>query len=193
MDLYGPILAKALFPAFEAARGRPTVALQRHLEKTQYWPPEALNDLQVGLLRRLMRHAYLHTPHYRALRPEMVELFGEEKASAVERVQLLAWAAVQAHALHVLAADAGPDLVSLAASLGAVRAALVAEVSSLGARRLVTPRQLGKLRGGRGYASLAFDVLQLVSFLDQRWADIESATGYRMEDLHRAEALATSS
>ena len=29
MDLYGPLLAKALFPAFEAARGRPTVPLLR--------------------------------------------------------------------------------------------------------------------------------------------------------------------
>ena len=31
MDLYGPLLAKALFPAFEAARGRPTVPLLRYL------------------------------------------------------------------------------------------------------------------------------------------------------------------
>jgi phenylacetate-CoA ligase len=67
MDLYGPLLAKALFPAFEAARRRPTVALQRYLEKTQYWPDNALVDLQVGLLRRLVRHAYLHTPYYRAV------------------------------------------------------------------------------------------------------------------------------
>lgn len=67
MDLYGPLLAKALFPAYEAARGRPTVPLLRYIEKTQYWSPDALNDLQVGLLRRLMRHAYLHTPYYREL------------------------------------------------------------------------------------------------------------------------------
>ena len=67
MDLYGPILAKALFPAFEAARGRPTVPLLRYLEKTQYWPEHALVDLQVGLLRRLVRHAYQHTAYYREL------------------------------------------------------------------------------------------------------------------------------
>ena len=76
MDFYGPLLAKALFPAFEAARGRPTVPLLRYLQGTERAQPEALRDLQVGLLRRLMRHAYLHTAHYRdvfderSLRPE---------------------------------------------------------------------------------------------------------------------------
>ncbi len=76
MDFYGPLLAKALFPAFEAARGRPTVPLLRYLQGTERWTPEELRDLQVGLLRRLMRHAYLHTAHYRdvlderSLRPE---------------------------------------------------------------------------------------------------------------------------
>src|SRR6478735_8394561 len=76
MDLYGPLLAKALFPAFEAARGRPTIPLLRFLQTTERWSIEALRDLQVGLLRRLLRHAYQHTTHFRevlddrSLRPE---------------------------------------------------------------------------------------------------------------------------
>jgi phenylacetate-CoA ligase len=76
LDLYGPLLAKALFPAFEAARGRPTVPLLRYLQRTERWEPTALRDLQIGFLRRLIRHAYLHTAHYRdvlderGLRPE---------------------------------------------------------------------------------------------------------------------------
>jgi phenylacetate-CoA ligase len=65
MDLYGPLLAKALFPAFEAARGRPTVPLLRYLQTTERWSIEALRDLQLGLLRRLLRHSYQHTAHYR--------------------------------------------------------------------------------------------------------------------------------
>ncbi|MEJ7599156.1 MAG: hypothetical protein WKG01_14705 [Kofleriaceae bacterium] len=64
-DLYGPILAKALFPAFEAARGRPTVPLLRYLEGTERWSRASLKDLQLGLLRRLLRHARQHTDHYR--------------------------------------------------------------------------------------------------------------------------------
>jgi phenylacetate-CoA ligase len=75
-DFYGQLLAKALFPAFEAARGRPTVPLLRYLEETSRWSAPELRDLQTGLLRRLLRHAYRHTAHYRkvlderGLRPE---------------------------------------------------------------------------------------------------------------------------
>ena len=79
MDLYGPLLAKALFPAFEAARGRPTVPLLRYLQATERWSVDGLRDLQSGLLRRLLRHAYQHTAYYRdafderGLRPEDIE------------------------------------------------------------------------------------------------------------------------
>jgi phenylacetate-CoA ligase len=76
MDLYGPLLERALFPAYEAARGRPTVPLLRYLRATERWSVDALRDLQLGFLRRLLRHAYQHTAHYRdamehrALHPE---------------------------------------------------------------------------------------------------------------------------
>ncbi|HRC59072.1 MAG TPA: hypothetical protein PKU97_24285, partial [Kofleriaceae bacterium] len=66
-DLYGTLLGRFLFPAFEAARGRPTVALVRHLEATQWWSLDQLRDLQLGYLRRLLRHAYRHTSYYRKL------------------------------------------------------------------------------------------------------------------------------
>ena len=64
------MLAKALFPAFEAWRRRPTVPLLRFLQETERWPLERLRDLQAGFLRRLVRHAYRHTAHYRALLDE---------------------------------------------------------------------------------------------------------------------------
>jgi phenylacetate-CoA ligase len=67
VDLYRPILAKAIFPAFEALRGRPTVPLLRYVQHTERWPLDALRDLQTGQLKRLVRHAYRHTAHYREL------------------------------------------------------------------------------------------------------------------------------
>ena len=67
MDLYRPLLEKALFPAFEAARGRPTVPLLQYLQGSEQWSPDELVNLQTGLLRRLIRHAYTHTAHYRAV------------------------------------------------------------------------------------------------------------------------------
>jgi phenylacetate-CoA ligase len=87
MDLYGPLLAKVLFPAFEAARGRPTRPLLEYLERTQYWSADQLNDLQLGLLRRLLRHAYLHTPHYRELLDDRELHFNDFKS--VEDLQRL--------------------------------------------------------------------------------------------------------
>jgi phenylacetate-CoA ligase len=67
LDLYRPILANAIFPAFEAARGRPTVPLLRYLEGTERRSLDELRDLQLGLLRRLLRHAYQHTAYYRVV------------------------------------------------------------------------------------------------------------------------------
>src|SRR5689334_25161940 len=67
MDLYRPLLEKVLFPAFETARGRPTVPLLQFLRGSERWSADALRDLQAGLLRRLIRHAATHTTHYRKL------------------------------------------------------------------------------------------------------------------------------
>lgn len=67
LDLYRPLLAKVLFPAFEALRGRPTVSLGRQLGRTQWWSRDMLREVQAGYLRRLIRHAYEHTPYYRAV------------------------------------------------------------------------------------------------------------------------------
>jgi phenylacetate-CoA ligase len=67
MDFYRPILAKALFPAFEAVRGRPTVPILRYLRGSEHRSADELRDLQVGLLRRLLRHAYAHTAYYRTV------------------------------------------------------------------------------------------------------------------------------
>jgi phenylacetate-CoA ligase len=69
-DLYGQLLARALFPTFEAARGRPTIGLLRSLRETERWSPGALRDLQLGLLRRVLRHAHRHTTFYRAMLDE---------------------------------------------------------------------------------------------------------------------------
>lgn len=87
IDVYGPILAKALFPAFEAARGRPTVPLIRHLQETERSSPAALRDLQLGLLRRLLRHAYKHTAFYRQMLDERG--LTPESFSAVDQLNKL--------------------------------------------------------------------------------------------------------
>ncbi|MBK9036959.1 MAG: phenylacetate--CoA ligase family protein [Myxococcales bacterium] len=67
MDLYGRLLGNVLYPGWERLRGRDPHTVGRMLERTQYASAAELADLQSGYLRRLVRHAYRHTPYYRAL------------------------------------------------------------------------------------------------------------------------------
>ncbi|MGE0547060.1 MAG: hypothetical protein AB7O24_03085 [Kofleriaceae bacterium] len=64
-DLYTRVLSSVLFPAFESARGRPTVQLLNELHQTQWWSTAALRELQQRSLVRLVRHAATHTDYYR--------------------------------------------------------------------------------------------------------------------------------
>ena len=67
IDLYGRLYRGALFPLWEGVlRGRPTVSRIAYLERTQHLPADELKALQLGALRRLLRHAYAHCPYYRA-------------------------------------------------------------------------------------------------------------------------------
>jgi phenylacetate-CoA ligase len=65
MDLYGRLIQKVVFPAWEAARGRPTIEHLAFLKRTQWASHDELQALQLGKLRRLLRHAYDHTRWYR--------------------------------------------------------------------------------------------------------------------------------
>jgi phenylacetate-CoA ligase len=67
MDLYGRFLRDLAYPAWESLRGRPTVDLMQYLSETEWMPLDALEALQAGLLRRLLRHAFTHTSYYRAV------------------------------------------------------------------------------------------------------------------------------
>nr|MBA2540154.1 hypothetical protein [Deltaproteobacteria bacterium] len=64
LDAYGRVLAHALFPAFEALRGRPTVSLLRELERTQWLALDELRAMQLRGLQRLIAHAHGSTIHY---------------------------------------------------------------------------------------------------------------------------------
>lgn len=71
MDLYGKLVNKVLFPAFETVvRKRPTVRYSRYLEQTQWLSLDELRAIQAGELRRLLRHAYDTTAYYRRVMDE---------------------------------------------------------------------------------------------------------------------------
>lgn len=79
MDLYAALVDRVLFPTWEGTvRGRPTVTLQHHLERSQWRSREELEAMQLGALRRLLSHAWANVPFWRArmdavgMRPEDV-------------------------------------------------------------------------------------------------------------------------
>lgn len=65
LDPYGTVYRFALFPAWEALMGRPTLARLRYLERTQWLSRDELAARQLASLRRLLWHAYDHVPYYR--------------------------------------------------------------------------------------------------------------------------------
>lgn len=67
MDLYGRLLSKVLYPGWERLRGRSTMDLLAYLRETETASPSDMEALQSGLLRRVVRHAYRHTEHYRSV------------------------------------------------------------------------------------------------------------------------------
>ena len=65
LDLYGHLLGRVLYPAWERLRGRPTFPLLEQLRRTERASLDELEAIRTGLLRRVLRHAYHHTSYYR--------------------------------------------------------------------------------------------------------------------------------
>lgn len=65
LDPYGIALGKFLYPAWEKLRGRPTFELLAMLRQSERASLDELTAMRLGFLRRLVRHAYQHTQHYR--------------------------------------------------------------------------------------------------------------------------------
>lgn len=64
-DPYGTVLRNVLYPAWERVRGRPTFELLAGLLRTERASLDELAAIRSGYLRRLVRHAYQQTAHYR--------------------------------------------------------------------------------------------------------------------------------
>jgi phenylacetate-CoA ligase len=65
-DLYGLVFQKLLYPGWESGlRRRPTLSHLQRLERSEWWSLDELRALQTVELRKLLDHAYDHSPHYR--------------------------------------------------------------------------------------------------------------------------------
>jgi phenylacetate-CoA ligase len=63
--IYTALVSGVLFPLHEKLKKHSSVAVRRHMEQTQYWPPGRLRELQLERLRALLLRAQRHVPYYR--------------------------------------------------------------------------------------------------------------------------------
>jgi len=62
--MYSIIARHVLYPVGEAFLGTRMLKYLKELEKTQWWSPERLRELQNDKLRALIKHAYENVPYY---------------------------------------------------------------------------------------------------------------------------------
>jgi phenylacetate-CoA ligase len=67
MDIHEFIVKKLGMPVVERAKGWPVTRYLRELEKSQWWSPRQLAELQNEKLRFMVKHAYETTRYYREL------------------------------------------------------------------------------------------------------------------------------
>lgn len=65
--LYTQFCSGVLFPLHEIVKGHRSVQRRRQLERTQWWSPEQLRQLQLVKLRSLLRQAGHHVPYYQEI------------------------------------------------------------------------------------------------------------------------------
>ena len=78
-DLYGLVFQKVLYPGWESGlRRRPTLSHLKQLLRSEWYTLDELKALQSRELRKLLDHAYRHSPYYlrnfeeRALTPSAI-------------------------------------------------------------------------------------------------------------------------
>ena len=65
--MYSKLFRCVIFPLMEFSQGTKIQKYLKWLEKTQWWKPSEIKELQDKKLRALIRHAYENVPYYHKL------------------------------------------------------------------------------------------------------------------------------
>lgn len=125
----------------------------------------------------------------RSYQPALNEIFGADKTRCIDRLELVARAALGAHARWSVR-PRDKDMRSLVRKLSKARDVLVAEVRPLILHGVIQPSAVDELVGGQRFDSLCLDVLQLVSIFQGQWVAVRPVSGLDEAYLARAENLA---
>lgn len=129
-------------------------------------------------------------PVIRRHRAALVAQFGEQMTgAALDRLDLLARAALQAHAAY-RALESGTDVQQLSADVVKYREVLVAEVRTLVLRGVLSRGLVGELNGTKGFRNQYLDLMQLTAVLTEHWDTVEPQTGLELAYVQQAEAAA---
>ena len=109
MSLYTAVCSRALFPLHERLKGHDSVALRQRLERSQWWPREAIEADRVTRLRGFLTDAGTRVPYYR----ELFARHGFDPATVqsladLARLPLLGKPEIRANADRIKADGHGP-------------------------------------------------------------------------------------
>ena len=103
-----PILTRrVIFPTHERILRRPTLRYLSELERSQWWSPDDLRELQRVKLRDQLRHAQTHIPFWRArLHAAGIDVNGNDPLQVLCDIPLLDKAQIRASLDDLLWYDA---------------------------------------------------------------------------------------
>ena len=109
MSLYTAVCSRALFPLHERLKGHDSVALRQRLERSQWWPREAIEADRVARLRGFLTDARTRVPYYR----ELFARYGFDPATVqsvadLARLPLFGKPEIRANADRIKADGHGP-------------------------------------------------------------------------------------
>ena len=86
MSVYTYLISKIIFPLHERLKRHSTVSVRRQQEKSQWWSPQQIRELQLRRLKELLGYCQQHVPYYRKVLAES----GLDPASLSDLSQLRA-------------------------------------------------------------------------------------------------------
>lgn len=163
-------------------------ALERVLPDLLQIPTNALRPVNLDITSMVVTIAGT-LPALRELRPAIVAAAGEAYGKHIDNLEAYADAANLARADYLIAATP-PDMVTVSDEVVAARDLLLADVTPLVKRKLISVAELGELRGSVGFRNQVLDLQQLVAIFRKHWDAIAAFTPVKLADLDKADALA---
>jgi len=162
--------------------------LSRVLPDCAALPPEKL--LQVNLDIQAAATTVLGAlPEIMARREAIAALVPTQDLSFFDKLEDYAIACRVAHLQHLTATQSESELSELVAEAQEARERLLADMTALAKRGLVSGSNLKHLSGTTGYKNLAQDLGLLVATLSGAWPAIEGKSAITAQELERAGKL----